>query len=178
MYNKIQPPINPQTTQRPLLFPKREMTVALCEKTLKHAFTLTNLRLRTAPMKTFTSILIPKGTQMNAMVNVNVDLDALEFPVKNPFWRRFDNKNSEKGKNLVQSRKVWQTKRDRKEKHIKAYQDMMGWFVELKGGGTLLVFVMQVDLGPDIPHWAFFTAVAATAAWSMAALNKLSRKDV
>lgn len=154
------------------------MTVALCEKTLKQSFTLTNLRLRTAPMKTFTSILIPKGTQMNAMVNVNVDLDALEIPVKQPFWKPFGNRKSERGKDVVESKKIWQTKRDRKEKHIKAYQDMMGWFVALEGGGTLLVFVMQVDLGPDIPHWAFFTAVAATAAWSMAALNKLSSKDI
>jgi hypothetical protein len=166
-----------QTTQRPLVFPKREMTVALCEKTLRQSFTINNLKLRTTPMKSFTSINIPKGTSMNAMVNVNINLDALEFPKGRTFpWSgiRFP---GQKDKEVVGKKKDWQKQRDRKERHMKAYQDMMGWFVPLEGGGTLLVFVMQVDLGPDIPHWAFFTAVAATAVWSMGALNKLSRND-
>ena len=157
------------------------MTVALCEKTLKQTFTLSNLKLRTAPMKSFSSITIPKGTRMNAMVNVNVDMDAPKYSV--PFLKSLkirwpgqkrasegDVAKSERGK------KEWHKQRDRKEKRIKAYQDMMGWFVPLEGGGTLLVFIMQVDLGPDIPRWAFFTALAATAVWSMAALNKLSSK--
>lgn len=164
------------------------MTVALCEKTLRQSFTLSNLRLRTAPMKTFTSITIPKGTRMNAMVNVNVDMDAPKFSV--PFLKNFnirwpglreaslttegDIAKADVGLGL--GKKDWHKQRDRKEKRIKAYQDMMGWFVPLEGGGTLLVFIMQVDLGPDIPQWAFFTALAATAVWSMNALNKLSSK--
>lgn len=151
------------------------MTVALCEKTLKQSFTLNNLKLRTAPMKTFTSILVPKGTLMNAMVNVNIDLDALVAPTKGFSWTKAFQRFSPGEKDYSNEKtRERQRQKDRKEKHIKAYQDMMGWFIPLpQSGGTLLVFVMQVDLGPDIPHWAFLTAVAATAAWGMDALNKL-----
>ena len=153
------------------------MTVALCEKVSKRSFVLNNLKLRTAPMQTFTSITIPKGTLMNAMVNVNIDLDALEAPEKRFSLHNIFNRISPKDKIESDERsKERQRQRDRKERHIKAYQDMMGWFVPLESGGTLLVFVMQVDLGPDIPHWAFLTAVAATAAWGMDTLNKLSNE--
>lgn len=155
------------------MFPKREMTVALCEKTLKESFTLNNLKIRTAPMKPFTSIVVPKGALMNAMVNVNIDIDALEASEKK-YWRKMLGRLSSGDRMEANKREEErQRRRDRNEKHIKAYQDMMGWFVPLESGGTLLVFVMQVDLGPDIPHWAFLTAVAATASWGMDALNRL-----
>jgi hypothetical protein len=147
------------------------MTVALCEKTLKKSFTIDNIKLRTAPMKAFTSVEVPKGILMNAMVNVNVDLDAAQeisqkaSGVGNLFSKVFQGKK-------VSPEKIKQWK----ETHIHAYQDMMGWFIPLESGGTLLVFLMQVDLGSDIPHWAFQTAVAATAAASMRTLNKLTKE--
>ena len=60
---------------------------------------------------------------------------------------------------------------------VRAYQDMMGWFVPIDSGrGTLLIAVMKVDLGPDIPRFAFKTALSATVAWSMSSLRKLSDK--
>lgn len=112
---------------------------------------------------------------MNAMVNVNIDLDALVAPTKGFSWTKAFQRFSPGEKDYSNEKtRERQRQKDRKEKHIKAYQDMMGWFIPLpQSGGTLLVFVMQVDLGPDIPHWAFLTAVAATAAWGMDALNKL-----
>ena len=154
------------------------MSVALCEKVLKESFTLNFLKIRTAPMKPFTSIFIPNGTLMNAMVNVNIDIDALESSQRGMSWRKVLNRLSSSDRvELHKREEERQRRKDRNERHIKAYQDMMGWFVPLEQGGTLLVFVMQVDLGPDIPHWAFLTAVAATASWGMDALNRLTNES-
>ena len=53
---------------------------------------------------------------------------------------------------------------------------MTGYFVPLKSGGTLLVSMMRVDLGSDIPRFAFKTTLGVTIAWSMGTLQSLSNK--
>ena len=63
-----------------------------------------------------------------------------------------------------------------KGSYIRAYQDMVGYFVPLKNGGTLLISMMKVDMGSDIPHFAFKTTLGVTVAWSMGALRTLSNK--
>lgn len=142
--------------------PKREMTVALAEKTLRSSFKLDDIKIRNAPMKAINSVKIKKGTLMNAVVNVNVNLNL------NLGDERDSNQGEKSGKKGG--------KKGSGERYIRAYQDMMGWFVPLETGGTLLIGVMKVDLGPDIPRFAFKTALAATVTWSMTALRNLSAK--
>jgi len=63
----------------------------------------------------------------------------------------------------------------RNRKYVSAFQDFMAWFVEgEQHDTTVLVIVMRVDLGDDIPKWAFLSTVAATGISSMKALQRLA----
>ena len=144
------------------------MTVALVEKTLRTPFKIDNLKIRTTPMKAINHIDIKKGTLMNAVVNINTI-------IKN------NNKKNDKKKSRNDNGKDKNNKNSNSnnddERYIRAYQDMIGWFIPLESGGTLLVAVMKADLGPDVPRFAFKTALAATVTWSMNALRNLCDRD-
>ena len=137
-----------KTTKRPLFMPKREFTVALVEKTHRSAFSVKNVQVRSAPLALPRDIKVDRGILVNAVVNVNA-ADEILYPGG---------------------------KRGGGAGYVRAYQDMMGYFVPLAGGGTMLLSIMRVDLGPDIPRFAFKTTLGATIAWGMSALRKLSDK--
>ena len=134
-----------KTTKRPLIFPKRDFTLALVEKSHQSSFTIKNVKIRTSPMKSITEIKVDRNILMNGMINVNVGDELLSASTA-------------------------------KGSYIRGYQDMTGYFVPLKSGGTLLVSMMRVDLGSDIPRFAFKTTLGVTIAWSMGTLQSLSNK--
>lgn len=135
-----------KTTKRPFVMPKREFALALVEKTHRSHFTIQNVNIRSHPMKPITTVTVERGILVNAIVNVNV-IDKVLYP---------------NGKQSSDSG------------YVRAYQDMMGYLIPLESGGTLLLSMMRVDLGPDIPRFAFKTTLGATVAWAMGALRKLA----
>jgi len=137
-----------KTTKRPFIMPKREFMMALVEKTHRSSFSVKNVKVRSAPMTLPRDIKVERGILVNAVVNVNT-ADDVTYPGG---------------------------KRGASAGYIRAYQDMMGYFVPLASGGTMLVSIMRVDLGPDIPRFAFKTTLGATVSWGMSALRKLSNK--
>ena len=56
--------------------------------------------------------------------------------------------------------------------YIDAYQDFVAWFSGEENGSRIDI-VMRVDLGNDIPNWAFLATIAATGIGSMAALREM-----
>jgi len=64
-------------------------------------------------------------------------------------------------------------KRTIKSRYKRAFQDFVVWFHDIGDNCTLLDIVMKVDMGNDIPRWAFITTVSTTGIWAMNALNKL-----
>ena len=63
------------------------------------------------------------------------------------------------------------------EHYVWSYQDFIAWFVDDGNGGTILTIVMMVNLGEDIPTWAFLTTVAVTGISSMSSLQNLLLSD-
>lgn len=59
------------------------------------------------------------------------------------------------------------------EKYIKAYYDMISWYVPLKNGKTLLISLLQVDLGPDIPDFVLESGLANNAISGIKNFNEL-----
>ena len=64
------------------------------------------------------------------------------------------------------------------EKFEKAFHEEVSWFVPLRRGRTLLVTVLQVDLGSDIPGWAAEAGVASNAMSKVLALQKIVKRKV
>ena len=145
-------------TKRPLIFPKREFLLGLLHRTSKSDVVVRKARAKSV------SILYDEVDQkfnndVKAAIKENyfiiqkgtkmcalLNVDISPSINKNPF-------NGE---------------------HTKAYQDFIAWYTDAdKGGKTLLTIVMRVDLGSDIPRWAFLTTVAATGIRSMKSLNSI-----
>jgi hypothetical protein len=64
------------------------------------------------------------------------------------------------------------------EKFEKAFHEEVSWFVPLRRGRTLLVTVLQVDLGSDIPGWAAEAGVASNAISKVLALQKIVKRNM
>ena len=60
----------------------------------------------------------------------------------------------------------------------KAFHEEVSWFVPLRRGRTLLVTVLQVDLGSDIPGWAAEAGVASNAISKVLALQKIVKRKM
>ena len=60
-----------------------------------------------------------------------------------------------------------------KSRYKRAFQDFVVWFHDIGNNSTLLDIVMKVDMGNDIPRWAFTTTVSTTGIWAKNALNRL-----
>lgn len=88
---------------------------------------------------------IAKNTVINALVNVNIASDS-------------DKKS---------------TSTSTGSRYKRAFQDFVVWFHDIGDNCTLLDIVMKVDMGNDIPRWAFTTTVSTTGVWAMNALNRL-----
>ena len=59
------------------------------------------------------------------------------------------------------------------ETYVRAHQDMIGWFIPLEDKSTLLLSILQVDLGSDIPEWASEFGVALNIISSTSSFIKL-----
>ena len=59
------------------------------------------------------------------------------------------------------------------EIYIRAHQDMIGWFIPLGQKSTLLLSILQVDLGSDIPDWAAEFGIASNIILSTSSFVKL-----
>mmetsp|Transcript_34995 Transcript_34995/g.35637 ORF Transcript_34995/g.35637 Transcript_34995/m.35637 type:complete len:103 (+) Transcript_34995:583-891(+) len=92
-------------------------------------------------------MIIPKGTLTTSLLSVRLSSKLME---------REREKREREGE---------------KEQYQLAYQDFMSWYIEVPGG-TLVTVMTRVDLGPDIPHWAFLTLITATAIRSVNSLIK------
>ena len=64
-----------------------------------------------------------------------------------------------------------------KSQYKRAFQDFVVWFHDIGDNCTLLDIVMKVDMGNDIPRWAFITTVSTTGIWAMNSLNRLVSTD-
>lgn len=119
-----------KTTKRPLLFPKREFTLAMGEFNQTTGFEyLDKERLQ-----------IPRGTITHAMSSVHFESSKVTT-----------------------------------DGYIQAYQDFVAWFIDDKEDGTILLVMTKLNLGKDIPKWAFLTTVALTGIWSMESLKTLTK---
>jgi hypothetical protein len=65
---------------------------------------------------------------------------------------------------------------EEEEKFVKCFHDEVSWFVPLRRGRTLLVTLLQVDLGPDIPSWAAETGVVSNALSKVLALQEIVKR--
>jgi hypothetical protein len=65
---------------------------------------------------------------------------------------------------------------DEEEKFVKCFHDEISWFVPLRRGRTLLVTVLQVDLGSDIPSWAAEAGVVSNALSKVIALQEIVKR--
>lgn len=74
-------------------------------------------------LKSQVSFKIPKGTyyQSFASFDISTDYNNIKMPYEG-------DKN-----------------------YIRAFQDAISWFVDDKNGNTILILVMQADLGKDVP---------------------------
>lgn len=156
-----------KSTKRPLIYPKREFYLATIDtKSTSNVFTTVPPSMQqqsdgTEPEsrenshgtttgeggggKGVETMLIPRGTMMSILVSVRMSDEFLD-------QRRVG--ASEKAK----------------ERYVQGFQDFVGWFLPVPGG-TRLVLVMRVDVGADIPKWAFMAVVAATGIPAMRSLS-------
>jgi hypothetical protein len=65
---------------------------------------------------------------------------------------------------------------EEEEKFEKCFHDEISWFVPLRRGRTLLVAVLQVDLGSDIPGWAAEAGVVSNAISKVMALQEIAKR--
>jgi hypothetical protein len=65
---------------------------------------------------------------------------------------------------------------EEEEKFVKCFHDEISWFVPLRRGRTLLVTVLQVDLGSDIPSWAAEAGIVSNAISKIMALQEIVKR--
>ena len=134
-----------QTTKKPLIFPKRVFSLAMIESNQK---TELKIMLPVGIGSRVRNVTIPRGARISSLISVNLGLDLLGKCRDSLLC------NTTTGG------------------YIEAYQDFVAWFSEADGGSRIDI-VMRVDLGRDIPHWAFLATIAATGIGSMSTLREL-----
>ena len=118
--------------------------MAMTDSVQNKQFNYPTTNLKYCPYKNATSELkIPKGTITQSLISIKLSTDYTSMITKTD------------------------------ETTYVEYQDFIAWFVDDNLGGTNLLIVMRVDLGKDVPHWAFTTTVGAMGVWSMQSLMKL-----
>jgi hypothetical protein len=125
-----------KTTKRPLLLSKRVMTLGMIERT----------QSKEVPclLPQHQIHKIPKGTLINALVNVRLTHDLSKM-------------------------------KSNQKQYVAAFQDFIAWFLEAEGGSaTILVVVMRVDMGIDMPRFPFLATVATVGVISMNRLAKIA----
>eukprot|EP01036_Dinobryon_divergens_P022451 gene22451-30708_t len=148
-----------KTTKRPLVFPKRVFHMASCEHTQAQSVEIfIHSAWNTLVRRTTCGLSAPIGEHSRS------------FEEQNKLRVSID-----KGTIVSSLMSVTLPKDEDILGYVRSFQDFIAWFLDDGTGGTLLVILMRVDLGPDIPNWAFLTTVAATGVWSMHAMMKLSR---
>lgn len=147
-----------KSTKRPLIYPKREFYLATIDTKALKTMNSTLPESMHPPRKesgegsekisdpSFEAMLIPKGTMMSVLVSVRMSQDFLD------------------------QKQVGSSERAR-ERYVQGFQDFVGWFVPVPGG-TRMMLVMRVDVGADIPKWAFFAVVSATGIPAIRSLSK------
>jgi hypothetical protein len=142
-----------KTSKRPLIFPKRIFELAHIERKVETTFEVNFPvdkqiieELRSSPKQK--KFQVTKGTSLHSLISLDLPADFVGA-----------------SKDL----KV-------KSNYVKAYQDFVAYYIPKSGGGTILLVVMKVSLGADIPRWAFLTTIAATGVWAMQALQNLIDK--
>ena len=163
-FDKTQQKVDPFHESTTLLSNPSD-SIKIVRKTTKRPFIM--------PKRDFMLALIEKKPQNSFTIkNVKIRTSPMKSMTEIKVDRNFLMNgmiNVNIGDNLLSESKS-------KGSYIRAYQDMAGYFVPLENGGTLLVSMMRVDLGSDIPHFAFKTTLGATVAWSMGTLRTLSNK--
>ena len=145
-------------TKRPLFYPKREFFLGMLiskqpreiivrksmGSTVQYAYDKLK-KIQNDKSNSNNFYKIAKNTVINALVNVNIASDS-------------DKKS---------------TSTSTGSRYKRAFQDFVVWFHDIGDNCTLLDIVMKVDMGNDIPRWAFTTTVSTTGVWAMNALNRL-----
>mmetsp|Transcript_29866 Transcript_29866/g.42600 ORF Transcript_29866/g.42600 Transcript_29866/m.42600 type:complete len:361 (-) Transcript_29866:180-1262(-) len=167
-----------KTTKRPLMFPKRRFFMSMMESFQQSPFMINlhnswhgyaNNIEKECKMDSveLCSSKNPTVATTNVLKNVKDTTSSITIPVpKRTIISSLMSVNIATNNNELKS----------DTNYVHAFQDFIAWFIDDGKGGTLLVILMRVDLGSDIPKWAFLTTVAATGVWSMRALIKLSKE--
>lgn len=185
-------------------------------------FSSTGLHHSTSPpLKT---VIVPIGTHMRAVVNVNINLHYLPYTVTEglsqvlsqsliecdnllaavtgysivhsaeSFYRYYyadsnlsdgitdngyDNPSGSRSSDEAVSsgeRRVEGVFDDEEETFEKSFHDEISWFIPLQRGKTLLVTILQVDLGSDIPIWAAQAGIVSNAVSKVISLQKIVKR--
>ena len=137
-----------KTSKRPVVYPKRSMTLALVQGEQRRA----NNMVRQSFGYGYGTL--PKGTPTTTMVNVIPTDDVYKAstpPAESGYVRAY------------QDFVAWYRPRTTRRGDV-----VEGW--------TELTIVMRVDMGRDIPHWLFLFMVGVTGVSSMKALAELLAK--
>jgi hypothetical protein len=59
------------------------------------------------------------------------------------------------------------------ETFVLGFQDFISWYVDMGDGTTTLVTVMRMDLGKDIPRWAFLSTAELVSVQAMKSIRSL-----
>ena len=143
-------------TKRPLFYPKREFYLGMLISKQTKDF-IVRKSLGKTVQYAYDKLKTKKGDSSN---------------LNNNFYKISKNTviNALVNVNIAHDHKL---KKTIKSKYKRAFQDFVVWFHDIGDNCTLLDIVMKVDMGNDIPRWAFITTVSTTGIWAMNALNRL-----
>ena len=148
-------------TKRPLFYPKREFYLGMLISKQSKDFIVRKSLGKTVQYAYDKLKTINKGD----ISNLNNNFYKIS---KNTVINALVNVNIAYDHNL---------KKTIKSQYKRAFQDFVVWFHDIGDNCTLLDIVMKIDMGNDIPRWAFITTVSTTGIWAMNSLNRLVSKD-
>lgn len=142
-----------KTTKRPLIYPKREFTMALVQGEQKNKVTVRN-------SMDFGVGFISRKTPTTSLITVT-PTDQVAATSSGAVSSSSSSSS-----------------------YVHSFQDFVAWYrprinyrtEEVMEGWTELTIVMRVDLGRDIPHWAFMLLVGHTGVGSMKLLQDHIRR--
>ena len=84
-----------------------------------------------------------------------------------------ENKENNLTNNKIEIKDHKMKSKIKNETYVRAHQDMIGWFIPLGQKSTLLLSILHVDLGSDIPDWAAEFGIASNIILSTSSFVKL-----
>lgn len=148
-----------KTTKRPLFYPKRLFTLSALDRVEKKDIVVSK---SINGLKT----KLPATSNSNSKSNKATNRETYIIPAGTLV-------SSLINVNIKDDKPIYKL-----DQYVHAYQDFVAWFLpnDDDAASTKLMIVMKVDLGADIPRWAFLATVAATGVNSMQKMKKLAAK--